>query len=143
MQTMHRSGKETNNSEALALGQVKRSRQSRHEHCLFNDVIVIHLTSADLQLKVVTRVVESAKLADLTDAPRTFRQCLFTNHNCTKSKPQLQLRGSANLSGSITICDHPQGNLASIADAWPFNKIMNILWLQSHGLTNFRIMLSA
>ena len=58
------------------------------EHCLFKDVSVMHLTSTDL--KVVTRAVESAKLKDLVDAARTFRQCFFTNQNCAKSKTQLR-----------------------------------------------------
>jgi hypothetical protein len=53
------------------------------EQCLFKDVSVMHLTSADLN--VVTRAVESAKVADLTDTGRTFRQYVFTPHNCKSS----------------------------------------------------------
>ena len=54
------------------------------EQCLFKDVSVMHLTSADLN--VVTRAVKSAKLANLTDTGRTFRQCVFTTHNCKKNQ---------------------------------------------------------
>ena len=85
----------------------KRSHSDRSnavvslEQCLFKDVSVMHLTSADLN--VVTRAVESAKLADLTDTGRTFRQCVFTPHNCKKSNTQLQLRASASLPGSLSV----------------------------------------
>ena len=71
------------------------------EQCLFNDVTVMHLTSADLN--VVARAVKSAELSDLTDAGRTLRQCVFTSHNCKKSKTQLQLRPSASLLGSLSV----------------------------------------
>ena len=85
----------------------KRSHSDRSnaivslEQCLFNDVTVMHLTSADLN--VVARAVKSAELADLTDAGRTLRQCVFTSHNCKKSKTQLQLRPSASLLGSLSV----------------------------------------
>ena len=71
------------------------------EQCLFKDVSVVHLKSADLN--VVTRAVKSAKLANLTDTGRTFRQCVFTSHNCKKSETQLQLRASASLPGSLSV----------------------------------------
>ena len=73
------------------------------EQCLFKDVSVVHLTSADLHL--VTRAVKSAELANLTDAGRTFRQCVFTPHNkkSNHTNTQLQLRASASLPGSLSV----------------------------------------
>ena len=108
------------------------------EQCLFKDVSVMHLTSADLH--VVTRAVKSAEPANLTDAGRTFRQCVFTPHN--KSPTTLTLSCSSVQAQAYQ--DHYLSSLSrrykrentletseereclsSIACAWLFNKTMN------------------
>ena len=73
------------------------------EKCLFKEVTTHECRLKSTNVEALKRSVSKADLQDLTSAGRALRQCIFTDHNCSESKTQLQLRASASLMQELSI----------------------------------------
>ena len=67
------------------------------EKCLFKEATTHECRLKSTNVGALKRSFSKADLQDLTSTGRALRQCVFTDHNCSESKTQLQLRASASL----------------------------------------------